>query len=226
MENFFVAAARAIKSLFTPGMFSLVVLTVLLTIAALTGFVIFTSGFFIWLGGAVQGSAMAPLLPWMGSIGSMLLAWMLFPGIMPVIASFFDDRIARTIEQYEYSAAPAREPSFLPELLHDIRFALTAILLNIVVLPLYLLPLINLVLFFVLNGYLLGREFFVMSAKRHMPVAEAEALRKRHGRGVLVSGMAIAVMATVPILNLLAPFWGIALMVHFYHQLARTPLRQ
>jgi CysZ protein len=223
MEAFIIAAGRAVKSLFTPGMLALVVLTIGLTIAALSGFVIFTSGFFIWLGHALEGSSVAPLLPWLGSIGSVLIAWFLFPGIMPIIASFFDDRIAHTIEQYEYTAQPARNPALLPELLHDIRFALTAILLNIVVLPLYLLPVINLVLFYVLNGYLLGREFFVMSAKRHMSVGEAEILRKRHGRSVMTAGIAIAVAATIPLLNLLAPFWGIALMVHLYHRLAGTP---
>jgi CysZ protein len=226
MEAFFIAAARAVKSLFTPGMFGLFILTVALTIAALAGFVIFTSGFFIWLGNSLQGSSMAPLLPWLGSIGSVILAWLLFPGIMPIIASFFDDRIARTIEQHEYTAQTAREPAFLPELLHDIRFALTAIFLNIVVLPLYLLPVINLILFYLLNGYLLGREFFVMSAKRHMAIAEAEMMRKRHGRVVMASGMALTLMATIPLLNLLAPFWGIALMVHLYHQLAKTPANE
>src|SRR5262245_43028913 len=142
MEAFFVAAARAIKSLFTPGMFSLFILTVALTIAALFGFFIIASGFFVWLAGSMEGSSMAPFLPWLGSIGSALIAWMLFPGIMPIIASFFDDRIARTIEQHDYATTPAREPDFWLELFHDMRFAATAILFNLLVLPFYLIPLI------------------------------------------------------------------------------------
>ena len=51
---------------------------------------------------------------------------------------------------------------FWPELLHDLGFTVKALLLNILVLPLYLVPVLNLVLFYWLNGRLLGREYFVM----------------------------------------------------------------
>jgi uncharacterized protein involved in cysteine biosynthesis len=224
MEAFFVSATRAVKSLFTPGMFGLFLLTVGITVAALIGFVIITSSFSVWLAGVIQQGTLADLLPWLGSIGSVLIAWMLFPGIMPIIASFFDDRIARTIERHEYAATAAREPAFLPELLHDMRFAATAIFLNLLALPFYVFfSVLSPILFYLLNGYLLGREFFIMSAKRHMELADAEVLRKTHARLVTAAGVALAIMATIPLLNLLAPFWGIALMLHLYHWLAKTP---
>ena len=85
--------------------------------------------------------------------------------------------------------------------------------------PLYLLPLFNLCLFYLLNGYLLGREFFVMVARRHMPIETAEALRKAHSRPVTIAGIALALCATIPIANFFAPFWGIAVMTHLYHRL-------
>src|SRR5262249_47955089 len=149
-----------------------------------------------------------------------MIAWFLFPGIMPVIVSFFDNRIADIIERQDYPAAPAQPAEFLPEMLHDLRFSCVTILLNILVLPLYLFPLLFPFVFYGLNGYLLGREFFVMAARRHMPIVEAEALRKRHANSVLAAGVILTLLATIPIVNLFAPFWGIAIMVHLYHRLA------
>ena len=146
---------------------------------------------------------------------------------MPVIVSFFDSRIAAIIERQDYPASPVTASSFWPEMLHDLRFSAVVIVLNIAVLPLYVFfHVFSPVIFYLLNGYLLGREFFVMAARRHMPAYDAEALRKRHARPVLAAGVMLTVMATIPIVNLFAPFWGIAVMVHLYHRLAGTPSSQ
>src|SRR5687768_1946814 len=216
MEAVIKAGVRALGSIFAPGMFSVFVKSVLLTIAALIGFVMLTSTLFGWLSTQMGESPWAATLPWLGSVGSMLFAYFLFPTIMPIIVNFFDDRIARLIEQQDYPATIATNPTpFWSEFAHDARFSALAILLNILILPVYLL-----------NGYLLGREFFIMAARRHVPVATAEDLRRRHSRRVLVAGILLAVLATLPLVNFLAPFWGIAVMVHLYHQLAKTPETQ
>lgn len=224
MENLIVCAARALRSLFAPGMFGTFIFCVLVTIAALFAFVGFSTAFFAWLAGAMQGSAIAEFLPWLGSIGSVIIAWLLFPGIMPVIVNFFGERIARLIEKNEYpDAGLPREAKFLTELLHDVRFSVMVILLNIIALPFYLFPLVNIILFYSLNGWLLGREFFVMVARRHIPTEQAEAIRKTHGRSIFLAGVALTILATIPVVNLVAPFWGIAVMVHLYHKLGIKP---
>jgi len=224
IETFLESSFRALRSLFTPGMFRLFVLSVILTIAVLFAFVGFSSAFFAWLAQQLEDRSLAEYLPWLGSVGSILIAWMLFPGIMPIIVNFFDDRIARLIEQSDYPAAPpATAQRFWPELWHDTRFSIMVILLNLLALPFYLFPVLGQLLFYALNGYLLGREFFVMAARRHIPISTAELLRKRHRRPILIAGIAITVLATIPILNLFAPFWGIALMVHLYHRVSATP---
>jgi CysZ protein len=218
MEALIVSTFRAIRSLATPGMLGVFVFSIILTVVMLMGFVGIATSFFIWFAAQMHGSSLSAFMPWIGGVGAGLFAWCLFPGIMPIIISFFDDKIARVIEGYDYPDMKQPEKrSFWPEFLHDVRFAVMALLLNIVVLPLYLLPGVNLVLFYVLNGYLLGREFFVMAARRHMPLAEAEALRKRHSRSVLAAGIMLTLLATIPLINLLAPFWGVAVMVHLYH---------
>jgi len=99
---------------------------------------------------------------------------------------------------------------------------LVAIMLNVLVIPLYFVPVINLFVFYVLNGSLLGKEFFIMVARRHLPLEDAKKLRARHSRTIFLAGAALAFFATLPIVNLVAPFWGIAVMTHLYHALAKT----
>ena len=213
MDHLISSAVRAVGSLTAPGMFGTMVMCVLVTIAALVGFVGLAGVFFSWL-------FTDPMFAWLGGIGSAVLAWFLFPGIMPVIVNFFGERIASIIEKKDYpQAQPIQDASAVKEFLHDAKFSAMTIGLNILVLPLYLLPVINLFLFYLLNGYLLGREFFVMVARRHQPIPEAETLRRRYSRTVMAAGIMLAFLATIPILNLLAPFWGIALMTHLYHRL-------
>lgn len=217
MEALIDSSFRAVRSLATPGMPLVFVLCILTTIGALTGFVLLGTTFFVWLAGRLHHPDIVA-----GSIALPVIAWFLFPGIMPVFVSFFDNRIAEIIERHEYPATPVHTPTFWPELLHDLRFSAMTIILNILVLPLYLLPVINLFLFYILNGYLLGREFFVMAARRHSSARDAETLRKRHGKTVFAAGIFLTFLATLPIINLFAPFWGIAVMVHLYRRLAQN----
>jgi len=224
MRALMESAIRAVRSFFTPGMVRVFILSVIVSILVLVAFVVLASVGFSW---AAEQYGLTWIVPWVGGFGSAFIAWLLFPCITPVIVSFFDVRITRLIEQHDYPAAPvAREAPFWREFWHDVRFAIKAVLLNILVLPLYLVPGVNVLLFYVLNGYLLGREYFVMAARRHMPVAEAEALRRKHAWAVMGGGVLITLLATIPVLNLFAPFWGVAVMVHLYHYFRNTPLSQ
>lgn len=225
MEIFIVSGLRAIRSVFAPGMFKIFFWSILITIAALIGFVFMASGLFQFVASYVNNQSWATALPWIGGLGSTMIAWFLFPGIMPIIVNFFDARIAQIIEHEDYPANVASYNNpFWVEFWHDVRFSLMAVLLNILILPLYLLmPGLHFIPFYLLNGYLLGREFFVMAARRHIPIREAHALRLRHRKTVLASGVIIAMFATLPLLNLIAPFWGVAVMVHLYHRVTHTP---
>jgi CysZ protein len=215
MQAIITSAFKAVGSLFAPGMLRIFILSILTTIAALIGFFIVASSFFLSLASHMHNGWIAAL----GTLGSGLFVWFLFPGIMPIIVNFFDNRIATLIERKDYPNAAPKEPEFWPEFWHDARFTLLTIGLNLLALPFYLMPGINVLVFFLLNGYLLGREFFTMVARRYMPIPQAASLRKQHGGTVLIAGIALVLLAIIPFFNLFAPFWGIALMTHLYHSL-------
>ncbi len=81
-------------------------------------------------------------------------------------------------------------------------------------------PGVNLIAFFVINAYLIGREYFEFAAMRHRPQAEARALRERNGVTVFLAGLLIAGFMAIPLVNLLTPLFAAAMMVHLYKAIA------
>lgn len=219
------SALRAVRSLLTPGIPGLLMLCALLSLGvllALLGAAAWGLNAFILKEQAAQAFLALSLIE---SVAAVILAMLLFPIALPLIVSFFDDRIADAIETHEYGNVPLPQPQpFWNELWHDIKFSLWALFLNVVSLPIYFIPALNAVWFFVLNGCLLGRQFFVMIAARHMSRGNAAALVVRHRLPIYAGGIIITLCATIPFVNLAAPFWGVALMVHLFHLL--YPLRE
>jgi CysZ protein len=84
-------------------------------------------------------------------------------------------------------------------------------------------PGVNIAAFFLVNGYLLGREYFEAAAMRFRPPEEARALRRRHGVTVFLAGLIVALVLAVPILNLVTPLFATAFMAHLHKRLAARP---
>ncbi len=159
-------------------------------------------------------------------MGGVTVAWFLFPLLYPILISFFDDKIAEAIERADYPQLPPAQPPFWPTFASDFWFSLKALGLNIICLPLYLFPVIGLFVYYGLNGYLLGTQFFRMTAGRRVSVVEAKLMQKRAASSIFIIGVAISFSATIPVLNLAAPVIGVATMLHLFHELLGTNNQQ
>ena len=95
-----------------------------------------------------------------------------------------------------------------------IAFNLLALSVSLIVPPL------GVITFYLVNGYLLGREYFELVALRRLDPATATALRRRYRWRVLIAGIVIAVLVSIPFVNLLAPVLGTAFMVHVFQGIA------
>lgn len=161
------------------------------------------------------------VIQWIGG-GVMIIALLiLFPAIATVLISFFlDDIVAAVNARYYPRDAVGENPPLSKSLALTLRFLGVAVLLNLAVLPIYLfllwMPLANVVIFYVLNGYLLSREYFELVVQRYRTPAEMRRLRRVHQSKLILSGTAIMFMMTVPVLNLVAPIVATAAMVHLY----------
>ena len=92
------------------------------------------------------------------------------------------------------------------------------IVANIAALVLYFTPLAPFV-FYGLNGFLLGREYYRMIALRRLGHAEAKSAYRRNFATIWAAGALMAVPLTVPIVNLLVPILGVATFTHLFHRL-------
>ncbi|MDG1287409.1 MAG: EI24 domain-containing protein [Rickettsiales bacterium] len=229
MELVFRSAIKAIDDFKAPGMVKLFFMCLGLTALA--------AGFVIMVGVSMVQSWLGPWMPsgdtlgfaWLGWIADFIFwglsvaafvvpAFLIFWSLMIFIASFFDEHIAEKIETHRYpKMALGTNQPFWQEIRHDILFVLKTIFLNLllVIIPLFwpFWPL----LFPALNAYLLGTYFFMMAGGRHVGKKEAKKLAKTHRWKVMGAGLLIVIASGIPFLNLLVPFWGVAMMVHLYH---------
>jgi CysZ protein len=162
------------------------------------------------------------LLTVIGSAAALVLAWLLFPVVMAAALGWFAEDVALAVERRYYPDLPPPVGIGVGESVWaTVRFTTVALLLNLLALPLYLLPGPNVVLYLALNGYLLGREYFELVAGRRLPGAKVAALRQRARARLWLAGVVIAALLTVPVLNLVAPVVAIAFMVHLFEGLCR-----
>ena len=103
--------------------------------------------------------------------------------------------------------------------------AVATAVLGVAILSLMLTPFLGPLaplLFYGANGWLLGREFFQMAARRHLPDAQAQALRRAHGGRVTLTGVLVAVGLTVPIVNIALPLLAAATFTHLFHMISEA----
>jgi len=154
-------------------------------------------------------------LEWAARFFAVIVLIPLVQPVIALVASLFLERIAATVEAHSYPAdPPGRDQPLLQSLWISIRFTAVLIAVNLVALPFYLVPLVNIALFWIVNGYLFGREYFELVALRHLAPAAVAPLRRKHRPRLLAAGVVIALFATVPFLNLLTPLFATAFMVH------------
>lgn len=156
-------------------------------------------------------------------IGLALALALLIAPITAIIAGLFLDDVAEAVEKTDYAQDPPGKPvPLVPAIIMSLKFFGVVILGNLFALLLLLVPGVNVIAFFIVNGYLLGREFFEFAAMRFRSEAEAKALRRRHASTVFMGGLVIAGFLAIPFVNLLTPLFAAAMMVHLHKMITHS----
>jgi CysZ protein len=158
----------------------------------------------------------------LGDVVAFWLAWLMLPGVLAAASGLFLDRVIDRAEaRYFPGLPPARSQPLSSQIANSLRLFGATILINLVVLPLYLyLPVLNIGIWLVVNGYLIGCDYFEMVAQRRMSIRDAKRLRVAAGFSAIVDGMIVATMMVTPFINLIAAVVGIA---YFTHRVLRRP---
>lgn len=226
------AAGLALRNLFAPETRSVFWKVIGLTLIVLVG---------IWF--ALRETFIAYAMPWVdalipgtpewagwltfifsifASIGLALALALLLSTVTAIIAGLFLDDVAEVIEKRDYPAdRPGTAMPLGEAMLSSVKFFGIVVVGNIVALLLLLVPGVNIIAFFLVNGYLLGREFFEFAAMRFRSPDEARLFRSRHSGTVFTAGLVIAAFLAIPFINLLTPLFAAGLMVHLHKMLSK-----
>jgi CysZ protein len=213
------AASEAFRELFTPPFRLVLFKCVGFTIALLALLIVvieWTFGHFVAWPGWIE-----TMIQWLGGFALVVGSIFLIPPVTSLIAGLYLDDIAAQVERTNFpNDPPGKELPALKSIGLALNFFVVVLLVNLVAMFLLLIPGINLVAFYIGNGYLLGREYFELAAMRHLPTAEAKRLRRANRGTVFLCGIVIALLASVPILNLVTPLFATGFMVRIYKGLA------
>lgn len=159
------------------------------------------------------------------AIAALVLPILFFPALVTAIMGAMLDGVADAVEARHYPQLNWPRPQHWAEVLGGtLRFLALTVAVNLLALPLYLILLITgfaVVLAITVNGYLLGREYFEVVAARRLDPKQAKLCFRNNLGRLWLAGALIALLFSVPLLNLVAPVVATAFMVHLFQSLRR-----
>lgn len=218
----------ALGQLGDPRFRRVLLLGLVLTVALLIGVYAAFLGFLQWAVGEEatlpligQVTWLKDLLTW-SSIGVMLvLSVFLMVPVASAITSMFLEDVAEAVEAVHYPDLPQADRTPLGDAVVDtIGFLGVIIVANLLALVLYaFFAPFALFIFWGMNGFLLGREYYTLAAMRRVGRARAKELRQKHFLTIWLAGVLMAMPLSIPLVNLLIPIVGAATFTHIFHRL-------
>lgn len=91
---------------------------------------------------------------------------------------------------------------------------------NVLVIPVYpFVGPLGLLVFWGLNGLMLGREYFLLTALRHHDLKAARTLRRRHFTTTWMAGTLMAMGLSIPFFNFFVPLLGALSFAYLFEDL-------
>lgn len=165
-----------------------------------------------WLGDAFS---------WGALIVVMVLSIFLMVPVASAITSLFLDEVADAVEAVHYPHIPQQPRTPLGEGLRDtLSFLGVMVGVNLLALILYVIfaP-IAIFIFWAVNGFLLGREYYTLAAMRRVGRKRAKELRRKHFLTIWAAGILMAMPLSIPLVNLVIPILGAATFTHLFQML-------
>ncbi|WP_147127352.1 EI24 domain-containing protein [Shimia ponticola] len=224
LRAFFLALGQLNDSRFRGVLFRGIGLTIVLLVAVYAAFLWLIE----WAFGEGTTLPLIGEVTWVGdllSFGSifvmLLLSIFLMVPVASAITSLFLDEVAEAVEDVHYrDVARPRRVSFWDGLRDTVNFLGVLIGANLAALILYaFFPPAAPFIFLGMNGFLLGREYFQVTAMRHLGRDGAKKMREEFRVTIWIAGCLMAFPLTIPLVNLLVPVIGAATFTHLYHQL-------
>lgn len=205
------------KELFVPLALSALVTTVILTIIVFLITVLFSE---------ILDPLFSSSYPWVQKMihfgttgGAVQSIFLLFSSLIPAIGSPFENTVAQKIQHQDYPGTPVISLSRKDRVKKGLLTSAKILGINCVLLPLYLMHVLNVFTYIPINGYILGKMTFLHIATHYRPYSDAMSCYKQHRRIIWMVGMILSIISYLDFMKLLAPFIAIVVMVHLSHTL-------
>lgn len=181
-----------------------------------------------WGAGALADSYLHSDRAWLdmlfqiaAGLAVLWLGFLFFAPLSAVFVGIFIDPVVDAVESRWYPDRRSRPLGFLTALWLGVRLGLIVIVANILALPVFILALVvpglPFLLFWLLNAYLLSWGLYDLVAPRHLDPAEVKRHRRAIRGTLMLTGIMVAFLFSIPFVNLVAPIFGASVMVHIFH---------
>ena len=165
----------------------------------------------------IVGGWLETAVDWLGSIAVFVLVILLLPAFLGLYASLYIETICRAVEARHYpQLQPPRNQSITEAIIVGIKFGALLIVFNLFLLVFIFFPPVYMVVGWAVNGHLLGREYLEMVGFRRMDPPHLRDYRRARRNRIFLSGLMLAVVASIPVVNLILPLFGTAMMLHVF----------
>ena len=167
------------------------------------------------------------LISWaIGAILFIIASAVLGP-MMIVIGGIYSEDIAHYVEKKHYpNRVGHRFVGVAESIKTGGRLLFNCFIVNILLTPIYIVggffPIISVLIFFGVNGYLLSRELFEIVASRHFERNDRVLFWRANRGGSIFIGVIIICLSAVPLLNLISAMLGIIITTHFFQYRTNT----
>ena len=196
-----------------------------LAAASLMFLALFGGGTWLVASAATGGGWLERAVEALGGIAAFAVAVLLFGPATLLVAGMLLDDVAAAVEARHYPGLPpARQSGILEQALAGLGLGARVLALTLLALPLaLLLPGLGWAVWLAVAAYAYAREYAELVALRRMDLAAARAWRRRHRLVLFTAGIPAALLALVPVANLLVPVLGAAAFTHLALRLGAAP---
>ena len=161
------------------------------------------------------------IMSWAIGVIVFIIASAVLGPVMIAIGGIYSEEIAHHVEKKHY---PNRLGHRIVGIAESIRtggrLLFRCLIVNILLTPIYIVggffPIISVLIFLGVNGYILSRELFEIVASRHLERDDRDLFWKANRGGSMFIGVAIICLSTIPLLNLISAMLGMIMTTHFF----------
>ena len=204
---------------------------IFLKTVSITSIVIISVAMIIWgLSNSIQIfelSFLNKLISWAVGVILFITASAVLGPLMIVVAGIYSEEIAHRVEKKHYpNQVGHRFVGVAESIKTGGRLLLKSFIVNILFTPIYIVggffPIISILIFFGVNGYLLSNELFEIVASRHLGRGDRVLFWKANRGGGIFIGVMMICLSTVPLLNLISAMLGVIITTHFFQYRANA----